>query len=139
MVYGSFVYNEPMRFLAIDYGKKRVGIAISDEAGKFALPKVVLDNDKSLIENIQKICAGSGIGKIVLGESNDLSGRPNPIMEDISRFKRELEAATTLPVHLEPEFFTSAEAEQIQGKNKMHDASAAALILKHYLEKRPKV
>ena len=39
-----------------------------------------------------------------------------------------------LSVHLHPEFLTSAEAERLQGKNHMHDASAAALILKSYLE-----
>ncbi len=124
-----------MRHIGIDFGKKRVGVALSDEAGNFALPHSVLTNDARLIERLKLLCSEQGVGAIVMGESKNFQQQDNPIMKAALAFKTELEKATGLPVHLEPEFMTSAEAEHLQGKNAMLDASAAALILKSYLEK----
>ena len=45
-----------MKYLGIDYGEKRVGIAVSDAEGKVAFPKVVLENSKELIEKIKELC-----------------------------------------------------------------------------------
>lgn len=129
------VYNTRMRFLGIDYGSKRVGAALSDEAGEFALPLQVLPNTATLLPALKKIIAEKKVGAVVLGESKNFKGEPNLIMKKIAEFKRVLEDETGLPVHLEPEFLTSAEAERVQGKNRMQDASAAALILKSYLER----
>lgn len=122
-----------MRYLGIDYGTRRVGIAISDEAGEFALPFSVLPNDKKLLTAIATICREKNIGAIVVGESKNFSGEDNPVQEKINQFKKELEKATGLPIELEPEFFTSAEAARLQGRNNKLDASAAALILKSFL------
>lgn len=127
------VYNTQMRFLGIDYGTKRVGIALSDQTAKFALPKMVLPNNGELLANIADFCLNNDVGEIVIGESKDFSGWPNKIMAEILKFKSDLESRLKLPVHLEPEFLTSAEAERIQGKNDMLDASAAAIILQSYL------
>jgi putative holliday junction resolvase len=123
-----------MRFLGIDYGARRVGIAISSEEGNMAFPKCVLPNDRYLIERIAALCEEEDITAIVLGESKNYEGVPNPIMKKILIFKKTFEETIGLPVYLHPEFLTSAEAERIQGKNELHDASAAALILKSYLE-----
>lgn len=125
-----------MRFLAIDYGSKRVGIALSDPSGDFALPYAVFPNDKKLISSIASLCHEQEVGTIIIGESKDYKGVDNPIMKKVLLFKEELENQTKLPVVLEPEYLTSAEAERLQGKNDMIDASAAALILKSYLDKR---
>ena len=57
-----------MRYLGIDYGSKRVGVAVSDEAGEFALPLSVLPNDKKLLPEIKKIIAEKQVGAVVLGE-----------------------------------------------------------------------
>ena len=48
-----------MKLMAIDYGEKRVGIACTDDSGKFALPRVVWSNDKALIEKILKFMNGA--------------------------------------------------------------------------------
>ena len=128
-----------MRHMGIDFGKKRVGVALSDEVGNFALPHSVLANDTQLIDRLKVLCAEQKVGAIVMGESKDFKQVANPIMKLALVFRAELEKATGLPVHLEPEFMTSAEAEHLQGKNAMLDASAAALILKSYLEKRREV
>jgi putative Holliday junction resolvase len=122
-----------MRLIGIDYGRKRVGIAVSDEEGKFALPFAVWENGSDLVEKIRALASEKGASAIVLGESRDLDGRENEILKDIGFLKTALEAVLTIPIYLEPEFYTSAEAKRLQGETKMHDASAAALILKSYL------
>lgn len=124
-----------MRFVGIDYGKKRVGIAVSDSEGKFALPHAVWENGPDLVERIKTFCLEKQADGIVLGESRDLDGRENEILKEIMWLKEVLSAEISIPIYLEPEFYTSVEAGRIQGKNKMNDASAAALILKSYLER----
>jgi len=128
-----------MRFLGIDFGLKRVGVAITDSSGEFALPLEVFSNDKDLLEKISRICLEEEISGIVMGESKDFSGKDNPIMSEIKIFSENLKKETKLPVYFEPEFLTSAEAERLQGKNLKSDASAAALILKSFLEKRKNI
>jgi putative Holliday junction resolvase len=125
-----------MKFLGIDYGAKRVGIATGDSDGGIAFPHAVLPNDKKLIPIIKELCDKEHIAEIVLGESLDYKMKPNVIMEKITPFKKELEHTTNLPVHFEREFMTSAAAEHLQGKGEMIDASAAAIILQSYLDKK---
>jgi len=125
-----------MRYLGIDYGAKRIGIATGDSDGGMAFPHAVLPNDKKLISTIKELCDKEHIAEIILGESLDYKMKPNVIMEKITPFKKELEDAIELPVHFEREFMTSAAAEHLQGKGEMIDASAAALILQSYLDKK---
>ena len=124
-----------MKYLGIDFGSKRVGIAVSDDGGKMAFPHSVISNDGKLLEEMQKIVEKEKIAEIVIGESKDFKGEPNKIMAQIEEFKKILEEKTKLRISLEPEFLTSAEAEHIQGKTEMHDASAAAIILQSFLDK----
>ena len=124
-----------MRLLGIDYGDKRVGLALTDESGRFALPYKVVANTPQLLETVAEICQDSKVVTIILGESKNWQGKANPIMKRIKAFKVKLAKATDLPIIFEPEFLTSAEAERIQGKGENLDASAAALILKSYLDK----
>jgi putative Holliday junction resolvase len=125
-----------MRLLGIDYGTKNVGIALAESEHKMAFPKAVLKNDKMLIMTLKKFCKSENIEMIILGESKNFEGKDNKVMGAIHELKSVLEKEAGLPVVLEPEFMTSAEAEHLQGKNKMIDASAAALILKSYLDKQ---
>lgn len=129
-----------MRYLGIDYGHKKVGLAISDKAGSFAFPYQVLPNfsQDKLIENIKDIIVKEKIDKVVIGESLDLSGEANPIQTSILRFKEELEKESGLDVVFEREFFTTWEAKRIideEQNDKQTDARAAALILKSHLDK----
>ncbi len=121
--------------MGIDYGTKRVGVALSDETNGFALPHKVLENTKSLFDEINTIVCDTEVTHIIVGESKDFKGEDNKVMEKIRAFKEELENKFTLPVIFEPEFLTSHAAERFQGKNDMHDASAAALILQSYLDR----
>jgi putative Holliday junction resolvase len=122
------------RYLGIDFGEKRVGIAISDEEGKFAFPNVVLVNDKNLLKNIMSLCLKNSTEIVIMGESRNFQGKINEIMWKIEGFKKQLELMG-VKVIFEPEFMTSVQASQITGENDMLDASAAAIILQSYLDK----
>lgn len=136
-----------MKYLGIDYGSKRVGVAISDENSTMAFPYKIIQNNMELVDTIHNICGTEEIGAIVLGESHDLSGKPNKIMGSIEEFKRNLEAELDLPVYFQKEFMTTVEARGREGKGvndarktkkteqKKADSSAAALILQRYLDK----
>jgi len=123
-----------MRTLGIDFGSKRIGIALSDESGEFALPYGVIENNEHVVREIRELCMLNNVGEVVVGESKDFSGVDNEIMGEITPFIEKLKEVLTIPVELHPEFLTSAQAERLQGKNDMLDASAAALILSSYLE-----
>lgn len=123
-------------YLGIDYGEKRIGLAISDEGGKLAFPKAVLSNDKALLMNIKGIIEGHDVKTVVIGESKDLKGVKNPIMDNIERFKRILEKEIGIEVIYEPEFLTSHHAAQEPANIPNLDASAAALILQSFLDKK---
>lgn len=125
-----------MRYLGIDYGGKRVGAAISDESGKIAFPHAVLENNRDLVAKVLAIVQEKNIGAIVLGESRNFRGEVNVIMEKITPFQKELEETSGLPVFWEKEFMTTQAAERIQGAHKGIDASAAALILQSYLDRK---
>jgi putative transcription antitermination factor YqgF len=119
--------------MALDFGHKRVGIASTDESGHFALPRLVLPNDAELLEKVIEFKDKEGIEKVILGESKNLVMAANPIRTQAEAFKQALEARG-VEVIWHPEMFTTMEARQIQGNNEMTDASAAALILKSYLD-----
>ena len=122
-----------MRLMALDFGEKRVGLASTDESGEFALPRLTLVNDKTLLEKVIEFKLKEGIEKVVIGESKNLDGTPNAIMSEIRDFKQALEEKG-IEVVLHPELFTTMEARQIQGQTDFTDASAAALILKSFID-----
>lgn len=130
--------KEKGRLLGIDFGRKRVGIALSDEEQKIAFPKFVYPNDKKLVGRIMEYCKENSVTGIVLGESKNFKGEDNPVMKDILKFKKIVETATSLPIFMEPEFMTSSEAVKMRAEGdsgEMLDASAAAVILQSYLDK----
>ncbi len=126
-----------MRLLGIDYGEKRIGIALSDQDKRMAFPHSVVDNKgfALIAKEIKKIIKKENVGGIVMGLSINFHKKENPIMKNAREFASILEKETKLKVVFENEMFTSALAERIQGKNKMIDASAATLILESYLGK----
>lgn len=137
-----------MRYLGIDYGSKRVGLALSDEEGKMAFPYKIILNNLELVDTIHNICGTEEVSAIILGESQDFSGKPNKIMESIEEFKKNIETGLNLPVYFQKEFMTTIESrgragkevnnakKVIKEKQATTDASAAALILQRYLDKK---
>ncbi len=121
------------RLIAIDYGTKRVGIASTDVSGEFALPRGVWPNDKDLIGKILNLIREEGSSLVVIGEPKNLNMGVNPVFKKIQKFKQELESNGIKTV-FHPELYTTLEARRIQGNTDFTDASAAALILKSYIE-----
>ena len=121
--------------MGIDYGKKKIGIALTDEEGMMAFPKYVLQNDEKIFEKVQKIIEENNVEKVVLGKSLDYNMKPNPVMAEIRGFRRKLESRLGVKTDYEDEFLTTQESLRLQGQSELTDASAAALILKSYLEK----
>jgi putative Holliday junction resolvase len=133
-----------MRYLGIDYGTKRVGLALSDEAGTMGFPHTILANTPKLLEELCALIAREKVGAVVMGESLMLAGGENPVAKYARALGTELAARTGAPVHYESEVFTSAEARRAPEKEiksrspKQHiavDASAAALILTSFLSR----
>jgi putative Holliday junction resolvase len=126
-----------MRHLGIDFGTKKVGLALSDEEGAMAFPLRTVAAGPLLVSHIADLVREERVGKIVIGESKDYRGQDNPVMRDIRRFCNEIKNVTGVEVCLEPEMLTSKEAMRLQDtKNSKLDASAAALILQSFLDKR---
>jgi putative Holliday junction resolvase len=142
-----------MRFLGIDYGTKRIGLALSDEEGHFAFPKEIVLNDSNTFKTIGEILKKEKVDEVVIGESVDFSGKLNALSARIEDFISELEERFGLPIHKQKEFLTSVEARKseknketltqkqahsrLKDKKRGHvDASAAALILQRYLDKK---
>ena len=124
-----------MRILGIDFGTKKVGLALTNEKGSMAFPHSVIPNDHDLQKKIEAIIEKEGVGEVVIGHSVNNDGTPNKVQEDIEAFMLDLTLATGIPVHLQMERYTTQEATRIQGKHALTDASAAALILDSYLTK----
>ena len=125
-----------MRYLGIDYGTKKVGVALSDEGGQMAFPHSVLPNDDTLLASLERLIEAEQVAEIVIGHSKDAAGKDNPVQAHIEELVTDLTLAVGLPVHLEPEQYTTQAAVRIQGRTDKTDASAAALILDSYLTKR---
>jgi RNase H-fold protein (predicted Holliday junction resolvase) len=76
-----------------------------------------------------------GVKEIVIGHSLDLEGNPNTIHTAVEEFITDVTLSLGIPVHLEPEQYTTQEAARTTGKNTQTDAAAAAIILESYLTK----
>ncbi len=122
-----------MRSLGIDYGSKRVGLALSDEGGTMAFPHAVLPNDSALLKTLVTLIAEKAVGQVVIGHSLGRDGVPNKIHEAVEELIGDLTLQVGIPVHLEPEHYSTQAALQIQGRTEMTDASAAALLLDSFL------
>jgi RNase H-fold protein (predicted Holliday junction resolvase) len=105
----------------------------TDDSGKFAIPRFVWANDATLLDKILKFKNENEISVIIIGESKNLDGKPNPIQVKIDELKTELESLGIKVVY-HPEIFTTMEARQLQGQTEMTDASAASLILKSFID-----
>lgn len=136
-----------MKFLGIDYGTKKIGLALSDVDGKIAFPHSVVTTHKR--NDIERLIEEEGVGEIIIGESLTKDGKENKVQEAIRDYAGYLGLRYGIPVHFEKEFFTSSEARWSKKRKKPVanprrrgskeeapiDDSAAALILQRYLDK----
>lgn len=133
----------PGRVLALDFGTRRVGVAVSDPLGLTAQAHSVLDGeDPALMDRIARLAAELGAERIVVGLPVGLSGREGPAAEAARRFAGSAGAATGLPVHLVDERFTTVSAERVlveaglsgRRRRRVRDRVAAAVLLQSYLD-----
>jgi len=128
-----------MRYLGIDYGHKKIGLALSDEEGNFVYPYLVVNNDQKVQNLILDLCSKEQVGEIVIGASLNFKGEPNPIFKQSELFADQLKNKLNLPVNFHNETYSSREAARVIGADKNLDARAAAIILDSYLSsRRPK-
>jgi len=124
-----------MRLLGLDYGSKKVGVALTDAEGRMAFPKCVLPNDSALLTHLTELITAEHVEAVVVGESKNYEGKDNIVMAAAKAFAGKLQEITGLSVYFEPETLTTKEAERLQGPSDLTDASAAALILQSYLDR----
>lgn len=137
-----------MRILGIDYGSKRIGLAVSDETESMAFPYTVLET-KKFIENkfniLKEFCKKEDIKQIVVGLPLSFSGKEQSQAVETRAFIDNLKKSVNLPVEFENEVLTtelakkhliSAAGKKIKEKI---DASAAAIILQSFLDRRKKM
>jgi putative holliday junction resolvase len=123
-----------MKYLGIDFGTKRIGLATNDDTATLAFPYKVIFFGPKVIEEILEIIQKEKIDKIILGESKNKNMQDNPVMKQIREFKKQLEQKD-IKVEFHSELFSSAQVISIMGQeNKSIDASAAAVILQSYLD-----
>jgi len=127
-----------VKYLGVDYGTKRIGLAVSDDDGSMAFPYLVLDNRGVIhaADDIIMACSNKDAGAVVIGQSIDYALQDNPIMKHIYKLEEYIKEKSKLEIYYEDERLSSLEAERIQGKNEKLDASAATIILNSFLEKR---
>lgn len=130
-----------MKILGIDYGEKRIGVALSDEQSKIAFPYSVLENKGNIVEAVQNIQKKEGFTDVVVGDPG-----PNALKEKVTSFVKALENEG-FRVFLEKEFMTSLHTDMFtktkpiarqskQVREVKKDESAAALILQRFLDKQ---
>ncbi len=133
------------RILAIDLGKKRIGLALSDELGITAqgLPTLERTNIREDLARLTELTSARGVTLIVMGDPLHMSGAESRQARYTREFAQRLHAATGLPIELRDERLTSVQAERLLRETGHHtrqqrtgavDRLSAAILLESYLD-----
>ena len=135
-----------MRILAVDHGEKRIGVALTDATGTIATPLKVVEHTSRAIDAAQvaELAVQNDAVLIVIGQSFDDDGNPNPAGRRAGRFADELKNQTDLPIELWDESFSTQDARAarielgVSRKQRAghQDLFAAVVILQSYLESK---
>ena len=133
-----------MRILGLDYGEKRIGVALCDELGFTAqgLPTLIRKTKKLDLEILAALIKNYNVEKIVIGYPLRLDGSEGIQCEKVNRYAALLDKTFCLPVIKWPETLSTREAEEIlmnsgmrwKKRKKMVDKLAACIILQNYLD-----
>ena len=139
-----------MRVLGIDYGRKRIGLALSDPTGLLARPWKTLAREgnpaqvaTTLAEEIARLAGEhDGLGAVIIGHPRRLGGEPGEHTAEVETIAARLRALVAVPVVLQDERLSSREADELLGRRErdwrkrkaLIDAMAAAVILQDYLD-----
>lgn len=137
-----------MRWMGLDYGDKRIGVAVSDELGWTAQGVAVLDRGKPEedLERLKALVRQYGVTEIVLGLPKNMNGSIGPRGEICIEFANTLKETLGLPVHLWDERLTTVSAERVlvsadvsrKKRKQVVDKMAAAIILQTFLDSKTK-
>jgi putative Holliday junction resolvase len=134
-----------LRYLGLDIGTRRIGVAVSDELGLTAQPVMTLERRSSRrddLRSLARLCRRFGAAAIVVGNPLHLSGEAGTHAAKTRSFAAELGELTGLPIHLWDERLTTREAHQVlyeagharQKHRKVVDQVAATMILQSFLD-----
>lgn len=137
----------PPRYLALDIGTKRIGVAVSDELGLTAQPVLTLErrrNPREDLRSIARLCRRHTVSSIVVGNPLTLDGHLSSQTEKVHAFVADLGELTGLPIHLWDERLTTHEAHRLlyesgkprQQHRRVVDQIAATLILQSFLDEQ---
>ena len=137
-----------MRIMGIDFGTKRIGIAISDELFLTAQGKesIYRKDLKADLETIAKLVQENGVGEIIIGLPLSMNGAHSAKTKEALEFTDQLSKAVSVPVKTWDERLTSTQAERVlleadisrAKRRKVTDKLAAQIILQSYLDSRKK-
>jgi len=130
-----------LKLLALDYGLKRVGVAVGDTDLKIAMPECVLENNAKLKEKIVQMVKSKNVEKVIVGLPLTPSGKEGERAKKVREFVKELkELLPHIPVEMHDERYTTQEAlRRLIGvnskkKKKILDAISAQIILEEYIQ-----
>lgn len=136
----------PSVVMALDFGKARVGVAVSDELGVLAHPRKALDasNRKALLAEIVRIAEEETVKRILVGLPLEMAGAMGPSAQRAMSFAQAVANATGLEVELVDERLTTAEAQKKLGaagrakkeQRSVIDGAAASVLLQAWLDKQ---
>ncbi len=132
------------KILGLDWGSKRIGIAISDKEGNVALgrPSRHREDLESDLDYLEELVEGEDVSLVVVGMPFHMSGEEGQSAENVREFKQALEERLPVPVDTMDERLTSSEAERVmiesdlrrEERKEKRDRVAATLILQRYLD-----
>lgn len=129
--------------LGIDYGEKRVGVALAHQVARLPRPLTTLPNTETLLDDIRALVAQENAGLVVVGLPRGMDGGYTPQTRLVEEFAGKLAETLEIPVELADETLTSVDAEAYLGGGEHVksdiDALAAAYILERYLAGHPAV
>jgi putative Holliday junction resolvase len=136
--------TESSRILAVDYGRKRIGLALSDELGVTAQPLITITrtNRRNDLRRLREICRKHSVARILVGHPLHMTGEASPMADEAALFAARLRKDIGIEVELVDERLTTWEAAQTMAevnsssrrKRAPLDDLAAAVLLRDYLE-----
>ena len=136
-----------MRYVGLDYGQRRIGISVSDSAGRIAVPSASFARSNDLAQDLRRLASMIREFEpdlVVVGYPVSLSGHPGSSVQAMKSFVGQLTKLLEIDVVFHDERFTTAEASRLlrqanmsaKAQRSVIDASAAAVMLQSYLDKR---
>ncbi|MDI6715951.1 MAG: Holliday junction resolvase RuvX [Actinomycetota bacterium] len=135
-----------MRIIALDFGRRRIGVAISDPSGKVARPLTVIErkNTEFDIQRISELVEEYDAEEVVVGLPITLSGKIGPQAQEVLKYVDELKKVVKIPIMTWDERLTTAYADRFlreaelrhEKKKRIVDKLAASIILQSYIDSK---